>query len=914
MTDLKITRISNRKIAMLVFAIFAGFNIVCAQNDNGIALSWLSKSAPETACGISWGVPFFNGDVQANSSFVLKNEKGVEKPLQSWPLAYWPDGSLKWVGFSTVANAEDGLTFYLQQQNNAEISETSKKILVSEDQNSIHINTGTLKCKIPRSGPFLIDEMTIDGRVVAEKGKLVCTLEDRSLQETKRIMSYRDFESSVKKVTLEQNGPMRTVVKIEGVHAALNGDREWLPFCVRLYFFAGIEKVKMVHTIVFDGNEQEDFISALGLTFLVPMREEIQNRTVRFGGEKGGLWSEPIQPLIGRGGRYISEPDSRKDVYGKQIAGQKVQNKNEVNNREKNLLEKWAIWDDFRLIQPNADGFTIEKRTNSKSSWLASGAGKRASGLVFAGDVSGGLAVGMKDFWQSYPSALEVQNASSDEAKLNVWFWSPFSNPMDLRHYDTIAHGLEEVYEDVQPGFSTPHGIGRTHELLLIPSAHIPEKTISAAHQNESENPPLLVCSPEYLHRVKAFGIWSLPDSSTPFKKAIEENLDGIISYYQKAIEQHNWYGFWNFGDVMHSYDNTRHVWRYDLGGMAWDNSELGTDLWLWYSFLRTGREDIFKMAAAMTRHTGEVDMYHLGKFAGLGSRHNVSHWGCGAKEARISQAFYRRFMYYLTTDERIGDIMHEVADVDYKAAVEYDPMRLASPKTADQEKYPGRLRLGPDWLALVGNWMTEWERTGDVKYRNKIIAGMNCISEMPFGIRSGKDLLMGYDPADSKLYQLTDIAGDYNLATIMGGGELVFELNEYIEHEGWLKDWMQFCRLTKAPKEILLKDKKTGTEGEDASMSRGDRLAAYVYYKTKNKAFAEPAIRNISRMLWWGAFETQNIDGADVLNAVDESPYLGTNDAAQSGLMAIEVLEMCKDQLPENVPEKPDFTKPGRK
>ena len=38
-----------------------------------------------------------------------------------------------------------------------------------------------------------------------------------------------------------------------------------------------------------------------------------------------------------------------------------------------------------------------------------------------------------------------------------------------------------------------------------------------------------------------------------------------------------------------------------------------------------------------MTRNTSEVDVYHLGQFVGLGSRHNVSHWGCGAKEARIS-------------------------------------------------------------------------------------------------------------------------------------------------------------------------------------------------------------------------------------------------------------------------------------
>jgi hypothetical protein len=58
-----------------------------------------------------------------------------------------------------------------------------------------------------------------------------------------------------------------------------------------------------------------------------------------------------------------------------------------------------------------------------------------------------------------------------------------------------------------------------------------------------------------------------------------------------------------------------------DVGGFAWDNTELGTDVWLWYNFLRTGAADAFHMAEAMTRHTTEVNVYHLGPWEGLGSR-----------------------------------------------------------------------------------------------------------------------------------------------------------------------------------------------------------------------------------------------------------------------------------------------------
>lgn len=30
----------------------------------------------------------------------------------------------------------------------------------------------------------------------------------------------------------------------------------------------------------------------------------------------------------------------------------------------------------------------------------------------------------------------------------------------------------------------------------------------------------------------------------------------------------------------MHSYDNIRHCWKYDVGGYAWDNTELVPTYW----------------------------------------------------------------------------------------------------------------------------------------------------------------------------------------------------------------------------------------------------------------------------------------------------------------------------------------------
>jgi hypothetical protein len=40
-------------------------------------------------------------------------------------------------------------------------------------------------------------------------------------------------------------------------------------------------------------------------------------------------------------------------------------------------------------------------------------------------------------------------------------------------------------------------------------------------------------------------------------------------------------------------------------------------------------------------------------------------------------------------------------------------------------------------------------------------------------------------------------------------------------------------------------------------------------------------------------------VTGPDSLHPVEEDPRMSTNEAAQTGLQTIEVLELCKDQLP---------------
>ena len=467
---------------------------------------------------------------------------------------------------------------------------------------------------------------------------------------------------------------------------------------------------------------------------------------------------------------------------------------------------------------------------------------------------------------------------------MTAYLWSPDALPMDLRHYDNVAHDLNASYEDVQEGMSTPFGIARTSELTLLPLPAYPGKAGIAACAERLNQEAILLPTPEYLHEKRAFGIWSLPDKSTPQRKKVEDLLEQYLDYYLLAQDQHHWYGFWNYGDFMHQYDPARHEWKYDVGGFAWDNTELGSPSWLWYSFLRTGRADLWRLASAMTRHTSEVDVYHLGEMAGLGSRHNVSHWGCGAKEARISQAAWNRFMYYLTADERLGDLMTEVKDADQKL-YELDPMRLALPR----EKYPctapARLRVGPDWLAYAANWMTEYERTRNPLYKKKIEAGMKSICSLPHGMFSGPGVL-GYDPATGILSWEGDpnVTNAEHLATIMGGFEIQHELDEMLPNKAWQKTWLDYCN---------------NYHKQKRNAFRISRLKAYAAWKLNDKQLAEEAWRdmwNYNTGFQHYAFDLHHIEGSEVPEPLDESPFTTTNDCALWSLEAIFMQEVIPE------------------
>ncbi|KAF9444924.1 hypothetical protein P691DRAFT_777927 [Macrolepiota fuliginosa MF-IS2] len=891
-------------------------------------IHWIDGSPPPfTPSGTSFGIPWSEGEVDRTTPFKAQaSGSSASLPLQSWPLAYWPDGSLKWSGHALPANTGNNVQTFTIAPGTP--PEPPSPVSVTKDGDATIVSTGNFSVHFNAPGSTtLLSSMTLNGKTLAQNASLILHVQnapdpDLTLVQngSTQLPQIMGMIGKIDTVQVEQGGPVRVVVKVTGKYTATSGSdhADFLPFTVRFYISAGATALRMVHFFIFDGDQTMDFIKGLGLTFSTPMTDQFQDRHVRFLSSPfpnassskpdspntgtAGVWGEPIRVVSGL------RRDATAPVLNAQFNGTPTPPLNTWPSTVTAGLNDLAAWSDYSLNQLSPSYFSISKRTNAstKANWVDhAGHGTRAAGLGYVGGaVGGGVVFGLRDFWQGAPRSLDIRNAATDTANVTLWAWSPQAPAMDMRHYDTVPHGLDLAYEDVGDPDPTPIGVGRSYEVTLQIFPSTPSRADLANLAAVHTRVPQLVATPEFYVSKKLFGgRWNVPDTTRSGAAAIEKQKSDLLDFYVTDIDQRQFYGFWNYGDVMHTYDQTRHEWRYDIGGFAWDNGELGSDLWLWFSFLRTGRADIFRIASAMTRHLTETDTHHTGPFAGLGSRHNVSHWGDGAKEVRIAGCWLRRPFYYMTTDELIGDIMDLMLAAD-QTIMTWDPLRKVLPPPPPQG--PGRLRTGPDWVTLAGNWFTKWERTMDDQWLERMKIGMNDIGSFKFGLFTGNGGAVGWNADTAHMVdEGGEGEGSYHLMMLFGGGEFLMEAMDMPVIRDAVPEfdaaWLDFCRLFNASDaDKIARYGKTFASGGFQQLYA--KLQAYAGQRLNQPALEQAAWNFINTNTTGVYPPAVSVGGTDVLNPIIEIQNLATNDAAHLSLSEYAVLAIAPNLAPNSL------------
>ncbi len=843
------------------------------------------EQAGLTTFGCIWS----EGELERDSAFTLRNRDGSTLPVQSRVTAYWPDGSVKW----SAHTADASLMSETVDLAAGDPTPSADPVVVERaEDGKLRVSSHRLSLTIPPSGPFLFTDLVADGRQRVNKALPILQIERRVESEAEETRTACEYVGSITAVTVEEAGPVQAIIKYEGIHQHATSGEQLIPFIIRL--FIGGDGVRVVHTFLYDGVETRDFLKGIGISFLSPISGEVYNRHIRFLGDAGSFHESSANLLAWR-------PRLPAAIYAAQCAGERLQPEGEVLCDIERILSDMPHWDAYAICQDSPTHFSITKKLDLPHVCsLPCLHGSQARGGLSAGGENGWLSFAIRDFSKRHPSGYTVSGLTSTQVRTDLWFYSPVADAFDFRHY--TDRGYNQVYYEGYDFFgASAYGIGATSECALSwGEGVIASEPALLSFSTRVDKPPVYVGESAFYHERRAFGYWSLPSEESETEVWLEAELDKAVSFYIKEVEQRHWTGLFDYGDFMHTYDRERHVWRYDMGGYAWDNTELVPTLWLWLAFLRSGREEIFTLAEKMSRHASETDMYHFGPYKALGSRHNVRHWGCPCKEARIAMAAHHRYFYYLTGDRRMEDIFSELKDNELTFLVK-DPLAAFYDKS--EMVYPSHARSGPDWSSLCSNWMTQWERFNDEAYREKIMIGIRDIEDAPLKLVSGPDF--EFDPKTVRLrYIGENTTGGTHLQICMGAPSIWMEMADLLGYEHWKRMMADYGRFYFLPR---------AQQVEESGGLIGQREFSLPFMASAMGAYGAWYLddRETADRVWavlLGSLLTADDDNGFAVDLVtdagnravlEEIAWISTNFAAQWCLNVIMCLDFIRDALP---------------
>ena len=221
---------------------------------------------------VTSGIPLAEGQLRDADTAALFAADGKEVPLQTEVLARWPDGSVRWLllDFQGDLAANEAKTFSLHYGPDVKRGTVEKPVRVQREDDAVVIDTGPMRLKLPPKGYHLLGNVTLDlnrdGRFAPEE-RITDPHPDILLWDDEGRLFSGGYEGESRaEMLVEQAGPLRACVRIEGHHAATDG--RMFRYVVRMHAFRGQPFVRFFYTFI---NDHQDSLMAkirvLGLSF-----------------------------------------------------------------------------------------------------------------------------------------------------------------------------------------------------------------------------------------------------------------------------------------------------------------------------------------------------------------------------------------------------------------------------------------------------------------------------------------------------------------------------------------------------------------------------------------------------------------------------------------------------------------------
>lgn len=566
----------------------------------GTRTLWTSTSVPVTS-----GVPMSKGLCPNENTLRVQTAAGVDVPAQFRVLSRWSDNSVRWVLVDFMANTATGGGAY-RLNNGGSGSATGTALNVNNSASSITVNTGVLSFTVSKTAFRLFESVLIDrdgGGTINDECLNTAAL--RGIVVSDNSTDYLMNQIAPDSITVEEQGPLRVCLRVEGRHRSAPAGADKLRYVVRIHAWNNLPYIKVVYS--FKNMQNHGLTNAGAASEAAQLASHTDADSVSMelplalGGaptamfvgdsttHQGSLTATQSATLLQNySGTYDPTDGENLPQPGAYVPGT-------GDGSGDTLTNAWPTSNDTQISYSVLGG-------------IITGAGAKAPGamqMAFSASPNNlRVTAAVRDFWQQYPKALHAQA----DGLMRLDFWPAGTWKM-------------QAFE----------GVMKTHEVMLS-FERLTGVLGGAATQlaNLINDAPFAACTPTHYRASQAFGHIGITNSTFTAVNRFQPAYQSYITPYLTEVQRHftdilgdrasgngtaagHEYGFWNYGDG-----------KNEDGNGSWDNQDFGVARACFVWFAASGYREMLGFGDAALRHYRDINVIH----SDVGRRFNYSEAG----------------------------------------------------------------------------------------------------------------------------------------------------------------------------------------------------------------------------------------------------------------------------------------------